>query len=488
MIVEMKQFGDKWSMDATRAFYDACAPLLHHALESVSPRVLTDDIPRLPYTETKSIVTMASHVGQLKLLLSEIEFLTNHPTARFCIYAGSAPSHKGAMLAELFPHIRFIFIDPCEHFVKYGNKSQYDDENRDDFLYFSYAGASKRSGLLNWWDGKEAKIVARQPSGQAGCKDYRSQLTSVILSMKYRFYILEEYFDDDLAHNLAILPYTVFISDIRSKAEDDAHPTTFDILFNSAQMYTWLEILDCPAMTKFRCPYTIDAAEREQVAADYKFSLAYIKRVFTECSVDYIGNFAAGFFIHAHGEIRLQAFAPPSSTETRLVTNGRPIAIQYDCTKYEQQLFYLNKVGLYSPGNYRLGLSAEQTEKIDALGMCICANCTAAFRIIAEYCRGPLSTITDPCVLLQRCMELTGRTFNVAGHGIYLSRIAAGTPTTPSPAFYSLLQDTLNLRNKRLIARAPRTPTPRARVIPQTKEELRELQSKQYNDALDLLG
>ena len=54
------------------------------------------------------------HAGQLKLLLSEIEFLTpykNEPHTT-TIYAGAAPGLHIPRLAAMFPSMRFVLVDP----------------------------------------------------------------------------------------------------------------------------------------------------------------------------------------------------------------------------------------------------------------------------------------------------------------------------------------------------------------------------------------
>ncbi len=467
------EYGAAWNLAATKEFYGEHMGLLVGALESTAPRILADDAPRLTYCATDQIVTPACHTGQIKLLLSEIDFLTANPTARHCVYAGSAPSHKGAMLAELFPHIKFIFIDPCVHLIKYGKKTQYDPEHMRDFLYFSYAPDAK--GNINVWDGIRGVVTQRNKKGAKGVPGYRAQLTTTILSTDYRFYILEELFDDDLAEYLCVLPDLVFISDIRSMDENDEHPSTYHILYNSAQVYNWLEILECPAMTKFRCPFTITAEEQSKVLSEYNLASPASKDVFRRCPINYIENFANGCFEHMWGVIHLQAFAPPSSTETRLFTTGSPVTVRYDYVKYEQQMFYSNKIGIYAPGTYQIGLPATSVAALNAMGMCLCANCTLAINIFADYCRAYGS---NPISILQRCVEVVGRNFNSMGHGIYTMRHTAVT-------FNELSRATLAIRNQRVLER--QHGADHARAIPQDISDLNNIKAAQYNAALDLL-
>ena len=61
------------------------------------------------------------HWGQLKLLLSEIEFLTPFYGQSLCvIYAGAAPGLHVPMLARMFPSMHFVLVDPAPSFVANG--------------------------------------------------------------------------------------------------------------------------------------------------------------------------------------------------------------------------------------------------------------------------------------------------------------------------------------------------------------------------------
>lgn len=63
------------------------------------------------------------HNGQLKLFLTELQFLTLclkiHDAEGTVVYAGSAPSNKISYLARLFPKIKFVLVDPHEHYIMF---------------------------------------------------------------------------------------------------------------------------------------------------------------------------------------------------------------------------------------------------------------------------------------------------------------------------------------------------------------------------------
>ena len=82
-------------------------------------RILKNDLPRRKYYVQSNIPKTTMHWGQRKLLLSEIEFLTKYSSSGdLVIYAGAAPAIHTPMLAELFPQLKFILIDPIPFAIK----------------------------------------------------------------------------------------------------------------------------------------------------------------------------------------------------------------------------------------------------------------------------------------------------------------------------------------------------------------------------------
>ena len=62
-----------------------------------------------------------THLGQLKLLVSEIEFLTPHYGQQFrVIYAGAAPGVHMPILAGMFPTMHFVLVDPVQSMIANG--------------------------------------------------------------------------------------------------------------------------------------------------------------------------------------------------------------------------------------------------------------------------------------------------------------------------------------------------------------------------------
>eukprot|EP00961_Rhodomonas_salina_P284002 3838457-Rhodomonas_salina.1 len=78
-------------------------------------RLLTDDMPHQPYASGQGRDGDRKHFGQMKLFLSEVEFLTLYAgTGDIVVYAGAADGRHFPLLHSLFPCISEWFLyDPC---------------------------------------------------------------------------------------------------------------------------------------------------------------------------------------------------------------------------------------------------------------------------------------------------------------------------------------------------------------------------------------
>jgi hypothetical protein len=76
-------------------------------------RVMKPEDRELPYRSRRFESSKALHWGQRKLLLSEVEFLTDHGhRSDTVLYLGAADGMHIPLLVGLFPHHRFILYDP----------------------------------------------------------------------------------------------------------------------------------------------------------------------------------------------------------------------------------------------------------------------------------------------------------------------------------------------------------------------------------------
>lgn len=77
--------------------------------------MLLDDAPRRKYFTIPHNERSVNHWGQRKLLLSEIEFLTEYSKdGDIVVYAGAAPGTHIPYLAKLFPQLEYYLYDPAD--------------------------------------------------------------------------------------------------------------------------------------------------------------------------------------------------------------------------------------------------------------------------------------------------------------------------------------------------------------------------------------
>lgn len=112
-------------------------------------RVLNEDAPGQPYEATRGIFS-ALHWGQRKLLMSEVEFLTNHSSkASLVVYAGAAAGYHIPFLAALFPSLTFHLYDPAPFAIKKTDRIQIYQEKMTKKIARRYRYAPRDGGDEN---------------------------------------------------------------------------------------------------------------------------------------------------------------------------------------------------------------------------------------------------------------------------------------------------------------------------------------------------
>jgi hypothetical protein len=123
-------------------------------------RMITDQCHGETRGYVKTMPWEPLHWGQLKLLISEIEFLTPFYGDVFnVVYAGDAPGVHN-ILANMFPSMRFILVDPAPRMIADGDYLNIDviqdfmtDNLSRDFLGYlgtgSYISESVRKTVTN---------------------------------------------------------------------------------------------------------------------------------------------------------------------------------------------------------------------------------------------------------------------------------------------------------------------------------------------------
>lgn len=389
MDVEMctsKMLETTLSNEKTMPFLEACPTLMTY-----------DEIKRTK--EYRRVIDRACstvHNGQLKLFLTEVQFLSNYcediNEEVYVIYAGSAPGNKNIYLSELFPNIKFIFVDPNEHFFKMGSKNQYTSPKiMDRILYFSVSKLPfkfdfkrkipKPHNIHLYGKGK----VERDEYKDIELPDNIGEL--ILKDTTHTIFVIEDFFTAELSKNLSSLKNSgkrvFFISDIRTNLrgnvpdeDGEVSPTNGDILWNSAQMFSWLSILQPHYfMLKFRCPFGYkDSIDNIRDNED-------IKECKKEYNIDFIKNYEEQkfIFIKPH-RIFLQAYAGVTSTETRLVASYPFELHSFDTKEYEDRFFYYNNI-IRSYGWHSIPqVFLDKYRMIDR-----CGDCAIMSRIIMDY-------------------------------------------------------------------------------------------------------
>lgn len=226
----------------------------------------------------------ALHWGQLKLFLSEVEFLTkvmqiSNNAEIWFVYAGAAPGHHIKFLSDLFPKVHFELYDPNKFVIKDSNRIK---------------------THVQFFMNEDAKYWAEQSKSK----------------------------------------FIVFCSDIRTE------PATHEnIIRNMSMQLEWWKMINPElSMFKFRLPWEAGKTE------------------------------------YPDGEIYLQAYPGPTSSETRLICKKNAELKMYDNTEYEDACFYHNletRSLRYQTSLGNLVLSRD--------GLDMCYDCASFIYIMQEY-------------------------------------------------------------------------------------------------------
>lgn len=154
--------------------------------------------------------------------------------------------------------------------------------------------------------------------------------------------VFQDYFTNDTAKKYR-KEKVLFISDIRTGSiEDDDFEEQIQI--NNEMQRKWHDIIKPEmGMYKFRLPYK------------------------------------AGKTIYMRGIIRLQAWGPLTTTETRLIVPKKYELVEYDNTEYESQMFYFNLI------IRQWGIYPSYIQKIKNTNLCDCYDCRLEIQILSDW-------------------------------------------------------------------------------------------------------
>jgi hypothetical protein len=433
--------------------------------------ILYDDInKKLPYKRFNDYnIRTTDHIGQLKLLLSELQFLTDalkeddkkHTDEILFVYAGSAPCNHMFMIEKLFPNIKFLFVDPNEHCVYYENPSNpdyykdtqefnyvnndnitthYNEKYIDKFLYFKLAKGNRFSipnRKVNCYHINKIVNVERDNYKkliEINADHTEADLLKNLFQTNHKYYVIEDYFTNDLAMTISKVMTKLnkkiyFCSDIRSQNEEN-EPGDLEVIWDSLQQYNWLKILEnniYKATLKFRTPFHIEK-DKKHVEKARNITMKSLFKDAEDKGLDVYNDYMNNKFTYLKGvRINIQSFPPTSSTETRLIVS--PDIIQnnvfeeYDSREFEDKLFYYNRI--IRPYKF---MECNDKYKSEFYGIDNCQDCSLMIHIIRNYYE-QFKIINDGNELAERVrndiiyiIKVLGRRLNVNLHGIFNSR------------------------------------------------------------------
>ena len=266
------------------------------------------------------------HWGQLKLLMSEINFFNtlyqsngNTWPSTLVVYAGAAPGTHICYLSMMFPELQFVLIDPrdiefpkCYSFV-YNTLYVSEGITHDDIETF----------LENNKDNKDNKDGKDNKDNKA-------------------FLFIKGCMSPELA-KLFAGRNAIFISDIRSIEAKEY--SEIAVLYDSLLHIDIIkQMIPSYSLIKSHCTYNGQVSENlEEIkkAPDGSHASQYRQHKYYQHVVDGKYSSVTPFPM---GVFYTQCWAGLSSSETRLFVKGSPNIVTYDNKKFEDKMYYYNNV------------------------------------------------------------------------------------------------------------------------------------------------
>jgi hypothetical protein len=353
------------------------------------PFIKIDDIKKiLPYEYKRESKNMGLHIGQRKLLLSEVQFLNKNNKQKYCVYAGSAPSNKTHLLSTLFPDIKFILVDPniFELYLTHNNKSHRTEKHKD--ITHIYNGYETKSHTYKY----NKKLLEMTPSD-------KKNVLNFIKTTNYKIYIWEDYMEKNLAKFLKELGSTLFISDVRTKLDDDG-PNDIDIIWNRSMVHNWISAMRPEmSMVKFRVPFYNNPIDFKKYKGVYENDFDESKKY----GVDFYNNYINKRFCMSKAELYIQTWKGQSSTEMRGYITKKNITniVSYNTAQLEDKLNYYNRIPRIM---YHYNKNADRS-----LHFCNCNDCAIENTIWEEYMKNNKKMPQDIAYYIKMANKLTRR-------------------------------------------------------------------------------
>ena len=342
------------------------------------------DLPNKLKYEQINFTNKNCHLGQRKLVLTEIEFYNKFINYAYknniVIYAGSAPNEHMPIILKMFPNLKFILIDPNYHLIYddyqyvYQNYSRISNKNHGYYIkQFNKTFSKRQKHLTNLGKSlKETKFIfdkdthdilqikdTKHQEKMDQIKEYffsgkTDNLIDKIINSEDRIYIIQDYLDIDLTLLLKkhlqeskLDKKIFFLTDIRTSLVQDI--MDIDIIYNNAQQMIYLKELQPDySMLKFRPPFLLDQKETLEYFDKDTQIKEYFDFINKNYNIDFLQNYKEKkLFYFQNDFIFVQPWAPKGSTESRMFVSKKNINrdfINYDNQEWENKFFYFKFV------------------------------------------------------------------------------------------------------------------------------------------------
>jgi hypothetical protein len=383
----------------------------------------------LDYDDKDDIYNENCHMGQRKLLLTEIEFYNKfinlNDDNNIIIYAGSASCEHLPVILELFPKLKFLLIDPNYHSIDgefkyvYQNIDVISKSNHRHFMDTLKYKNNERAKHLNKTTTKllNTKFIydkdndynileLENDKNKRKMKEFKKifyydnniNIFDTLVHLQERILIIQDYMDiklttylkkyiDEAENKLNIY----FLTDIRTTLIPKLGASDIDILYNSALQIIYLkELQPIYSMLKFRTPFFMNYNSVKKIYDNKYKNYEFIKEVFyyvkKNYGIDIMDKFVNDkqYLYFDYNHIFVQPWAPTSSTETRLFVSKKSIIknfIKYDNIEWENKFFYFKFIRMFKYYN----IFYEKIKNNTKLHYDGCQDCTRELMILLDY-------------------------------------------------------------------------------------------------------
>jgi len=275
------------------------------------------------------------HLGQKKLFLTELWFLTNYGhLSNTVVYPGAAHGYHIPLLAALFPTHKFYLYDPAYFFKGIESYERIKVFNQyfleEDAKKLEYENALLISDIRTLESEEELKqrnVTKYEAAKIVGIQlRFNTELNNSVSSLLNKDdRIIFKNLDLSKSNLPNIQAFLIEKIDDESliTLQSDLKIVTEKSVINDMELQAQFikNMKPVKALLKFRVPYLDDLFCKNQINQDN-----------TQC-----------YFAYYKGELLLQPYAPISSTEMRLITDSSSdTEFKYNCGEIEKRLFYYN--------------------------------------------------------------------------------------------------------------------------------------------------